>query len=69
MAGFMGTERHIKSMPIDVNPLKRLLLSRKVVELLYVVIQGINMKTLKFSNIIRSCRPSFNASFYSFLDH
>lgn len=37
MAGFMGTERHIKSMPIDVNPLKRLLLSRKVGELLYVM--------------------------------
>lgn len=37
MAGFMGAERHIKSMPIDVNPLKRLLLPRKVGELLYVM--------------------------------
>lgn len=29
MAGFMGAERHIKSMPIDVDPLKQLLLSKK----------------------------------------
>ena len=33
MSGFMGAERHIKSMPIGVNPLKRLLLYRKVGEL------------------------------------
>lgn len=37
MAGFMGAERHIKSMPIDENPLKRLLLYRKVGELLNVM--------------------------------
>lgn len=37
MAGFMGAERHIKSMPIGVNPLKRLLLYRKVGELLNVM--------------------------------
>lgn len=37
MAGFMGAERHIKSMPIDVDPLKRLLLSREVGELLNVM--------------------------------
>ena len=38
MAGFMGTERHIKSMPIDVNPLRRLLLSRKLNAVLVVML-------------------------------
>ena len=37
MANFLGAERHIKSIPIDVNPLKRLLLYRKVGELLNVM--------------------------------
>ena len=37
MAGFVGAERHIKSMPIDVNPLKRLLLYRNVGELLNIM--------------------------------
>jgi hypothetical protein len=37
MAGFIGAERHMKLMPSDVNSLKRLLLSRKVGELLYVM--------------------------------
>lgn len=38
MAGFMGAERHIKSMHSDVNSLKRLLLSRKLNAVLVVML-------------------------------